>query len=1405
MYNHIDRVINFALQYSRYPPSYPIEIGEIILRIYPEPNLLTSAILYSTIDTSSRKNISKRLKQIKGYFGSRAAHKISNITKFSNYEYIAHDLTQIHKFTSALNLVDKTTSSSILLIKLASLLHSLSVFNNYYILPNEQIKLVSLDILEVYLPLISEIDIEDVKIELQEFCTKILYPDLNKEIKKYLGVIESSEEFLNDVVEDLNKELSNSQIKATVSGRIKSYYSIWRKLHYKNTTIEKINDIIGLRIIVDNIDDCYSALKVVHHRYQSVPKKFHDFINIPKGNGYKSLHTVIIGPKSQKLEVQIRTTEMHQVAQRGSAAHLQYKNDFTKIISVFIAAQKLYTKPTVNLTTPNTVNLTTPNSVMRYNNSKVNIHIQQNTIVIHMSFIGLLATDKNQQSIDDKVATDENQYIALLQTEYTDNRIIIQRLVYGFIDLLFKFIQNNVYDQIMIFIVESHIGNLVSISVEANEHKAQEFWDDISYISNNYNMNGNQQHKNSKNVSSYLKQEVIIICSHSDVHSKFLQMLAGTNSVVAENIDIAKTTTLTNIESNSNKMTPEQTTQEEQQEINSTQDSFSATLPVSNISDNTTNITNVYEPELQNEGVKFTNDVVQYFQLPFNTEIVGEEKDDNAHLEYNSANEGDNESAVVLNSENRTANFENEGTNSTNIIELHAIQSRRYAVKIFCAIMQSRELEKQLRSIVEDDLSHRKHNNDNVTNPSGCNKHLIDKKIYYLLNSYESICPENIDLIFNFVDTDRIQIENTKQNISIVNELINFNICQGPQMRTGNAITKYFRKMLTSNYIHDREMTNMMKLSITLCLLYYIKYDNTSNRSVLSSGYTKEIAESNNIGLYSILGVASLQKNWNSEADIESNKKNQDSNKLSGNKGNTDQDTKIIEFVKTGNLTEVYDILCNCSEGTKHTDHNPKLKNILNIKDEDGNTPILLAIREGNFPMTMLLLGLGNSNLNVENNTHETPLSLAFTSLEINKCIINLLIHKMLIKYKEQLSIQCEKFQEFVIKSQEFKQFYNACRSYVEKFSSIMIIDLLVEMSIVSPDVMKNLVAGLYCKSYIEGDGEFREYFKCIGSVDTDIVEADCEMMMYNYYSKTTERKSKENSVVPKSSRIPSIENIKKMLKCFYVLQQSKKQLLIIDQMMTQHSQHLKIKNKKVIDTKGMQKPWKCQSDVDHDAEPTIYSTIDKYIIKTTIECSAMIYKTDARQERLIEDCKLLDECLLKGLKKIVEEMTRPIQQCEYSSDDDESITNDAITLHTLCTEVAKVMLLAKASIEFFVINNKNILTEYFTKKYEEMLESIHKVKELSCNVYTFTTLEQKDLSVFGRKAFPALSDTKILPECSIIKFLREDPIINAEDKESLIEDVRDTMAKDVDDIQQMDDILSHVAHEIGLKMIGEL
>jgi GTP pyrophosphokinase len=299
--------------------SHPVEVAGILTGYKVDTASIVTALLHDTVEDTGVK-----LSDIESSFGNEVARLVDGVTKLSRLELQSDRTKQAENFRKLV--LAMSEDIRVLLVKLADRLHNMRTLR--FVRDPDRRRRIASETMEIYAPLAERIGMERVKNELQELAFKELQPDAYASIQARVGFLRGQGETqISEVTTQLKALMAANGIEADVQGREKSPYSIWLKMHKRNVGFEQLSDIMAFRIIVDGREACYAALGAVHGEYRVVPGRFKDYISTPKPNGYQSLHTGVILPGSQKIEVQIRTRAMAAVAENGVAAHWGYKAD----------------------------------------------------------------------------------------------------------------------------------------------------------------------------------------------------------------------------------------------------------------------------------------------------------------------------------------------------------------------------------------------------------------------------------------------------------------------------------------------------------------------------------------------------------------------------------------------------------------------------------------------------------------------------------------------------------------------------------------------------------------------------------------------------------------------------------------------------------------------------------------------------------------------------------------------------------------------------------------------------------------------------------------------------------------------------------------------------------------------
>ncbi len=297
---------------------HPIEVANILTDLKLDSATITTGLLHDTIEDTFAT-----YETIKGEFGIEVADLVDGVTKISALENTASPNSKAENFRKLILATSKDIR--VLLVKIADRLHNMRTIKA--IKSVEKRQRISQETMEIYAPLADRMGMHRIRDELEDLSFEILNNDARKLIQKRLDEIKFNK---RNIFETLSSEmdifLKQNRIDSRIYGREKTPFSIWRKVQKKRVSLEQITDIIGFRIILESIDDCYKTLGILHKKWNCIPGKFKDYISSPKINGYKSIHTAVIGSFKKPIEIQIRTKEMHDFAERGIASHWQYKS-----------------------------------------------------------------------------------------------------------------------------------------------------------------------------------------------------------------------------------------------------------------------------------------------------------------------------------------------------------------------------------------------------------------------------------------------------------------------------------------------------------------------------------------------------------------------------------------------------------------------------------------------------------------------------------------------------------------------------------------------------------------------------------------------------------------------------------------------------------------------------------------------------------------------------------------------------------------------------------------------------------------------------------------------------------------------------------------------------------------------
>ncbi|KTS14626.1 GTP pyrophosphokinase [Methylobacterium indicum] len=297
--------------------AHPLEVAAILTDLRLDDATIVAAVLHDTVEDTAAT-----LDEINRVFSPEIGTLVDGLTKIKRLDLVSKRAAQGENFRKLLLAI--AADVRVLLVKLADRLHNMRTLQH---MPAEKRARIAQETLDIYAPLASRMGMQELREELEDLSFVNLKPDVYATIAKRLADLSAKSERLVESIErDLVAKLANAGITATVKGRQKRPYSIWSKMERKSVAFEQLSDIFGFRVIVDTVDTCYRALGVVHTTWPMVPGRYKDYISTPKQNDYRSIHTTVIGPKSQRVELQIRTTAMDEIGEYGIAAHALYKD-----------------------------------------------------------------------------------------------------------------------------------------------------------------------------------------------------------------------------------------------------------------------------------------------------------------------------------------------------------------------------------------------------------------------------------------------------------------------------------------------------------------------------------------------------------------------------------------------------------------------------------------------------------------------------------------------------------------------------------------------------------------------------------------------------------------------------------------------------------------------------------------------------------------------------------------------------------------------------------------------------------------------------------------------------------------------------------------------------------------------
>ena len=296
--------------------THPVEVAGIITELRLDVATIATALLHDTVEDTLTT-----LDELEQQFGAEIAALVDGVTKISQITFTTREEKQAENFRKML--VAMAKDIRVILVKLADRTHNMRTLDH---LAADRQRDIAQETLDIYAPLAHRLGIYWMKSELEDAALRYLHPEVYYQLKRNVAKKRTERErYIKEVIDIVSKRLAENDIEAEVTGRPKHFYSIYEKMQSQNLLYDQIHDVVAFRVIVGTVRECYGALGIVHAEWKPVPGRFKDYIALPKPNMYQSLHTTVIGPYGERMEVQIRTHEMHRVAEAGIAAHWRYK------------------------------------------------------------------------------------------------------------------------------------------------------------------------------------------------------------------------------------------------------------------------------------------------------------------------------------------------------------------------------------------------------------------------------------------------------------------------------------------------------------------------------------------------------------------------------------------------------------------------------------------------------------------------------------------------------------------------------------------------------------------------------------------------------------------------------------------------------------------------------------------------------------------------------------------------------------------------------------------------------------------------------------------------------------------------------------------------------------------------
>jgi len=304
--------------------THPVAVAGVVADLHLDESSICAAILHDTVEDTETT-----VEELEGVFGETIARLVDGLTKLAKIQFKSNQQRQAENFRKMILAMSKDLR--VILVKLADRLHNMRTLEH---MREEKRRTIAQETIDIYAPLANRLGINAVKQELEDLSFRFLEAeDYDLLAQKVKNTRKEREQYTQSVIKGLEGLLGEHGLEVKVSGRPKHLYSIWNKMRRQGIDFDHVYDLLGFRILTETERDCYHALGLVHMEWRPIPGRFKDYIALPKANNYRSLHTAVIGPKGQRIEVQIRTREMHQVSEYGVAAHWQYKEGGSDSVS----------------------------------------------------------------------------------------------------------------------------------------------------------------------------------------------------------------------------------------------------------------------------------------------------------------------------------------------------------------------------------------------------------------------------------------------------------------------------------------------------------------------------------------------------------------------------------------------------------------------------------------------------------------------------------------------------------------------------------------------------------------------------------------------------------------------------------------------------------------------------------------------------------------------------------------------------------------------------------------------------------------------------------------------------------------------------------------------------------------